>query len=95
MAMMMKPKLLLCDEPTSALDPAVQAEVAGYLAALRREGTAILLITHNLGLAAALSDYLAVMEKGRLVEYGRKEDILQTPQAPYTKKLLQSVWEVV
>lgn len=95
MAMMMKPKLLLCDEPTSALDPVVQAEVAGYLKDLHQKaGTALLLVTHNLGLAAALGDYIAVMEKGHLIEYGPTEQIIHSPREGYTKRLIKSVWEV-
>ena len=95
MAMMTRPKLLLCDEPTSALDPVVQAEVAECLMEVhRREKAALLLVTHNLGLAAATADYIAVMEKGHLVEYGPKEAVIRHPQADYTRKLLDSVMEV-
>ena len=95
MAMMTRPKLLLCDEPTSALDPVVQAEVAECLMEVhRREKTALLLVTHNLGLAAATADFIAVMEKGHLVEYGPKEAVIRHPQADYTRKLLDSVMEV-
>ena len=60
----------------------------------RREKTALLLVTHNLGLAAATADYIAVMEKGHLVEYGPKEAVIRHPQADYTRKLLDSVMEV-
>lgn len=95
MAVMMRPKLLLCDEPTSALDPVVQAEVAECLMEVhRREKAALLLVTHNLGLAAATADFIAVMEKGHLVEYGPKEAVIRHPQADYTRKLLDSVMEV-
>ena len=95
MAMMTRPKLLLCDEPTSALDPVVQAEVAECLMEVhRREKAALLLVTHNLGLAAATADFIAVMEKGHLVEYGPKEAVIRHPQSDYTRKLLDSVMEV-
>lgn len=95
MAVMTRPKLLLCDEPTSALDPVVQAEVAECLMEVhRREKAALLLVTHNLGLAAATADFIAVMEKGHLVEYGPKEAVVRHPQADYTRKLLDSVMEV-
>ena len=95
MAVMVRPKLLLCDEPTSALDPVVQAEVAACLMEVhRREGAALLLVTHNLGLAAAMADWIAVMEKGHLVEYGPKEAVIRRPQSAYTRKLLDSVMEV-
>ena len=95
MAVMTRPKLLLCDEPTSALDPVVQAEVAECLMEVhRREKAALLLVTHNLGLAAATADFIAVMEKGHLVEYGPKEAVIRHPQADYTRKLLDSVMEV-
>ena len=94
-AVMTRPKLLLCDEPTSALDPVVQAEVAECLMEVhRREKAALLLVTHNLGLAAATADFIAVMEKGHLVEYGPKEAVIRHPQADYTRKLLDSVMEV-
>ena len=95
MAVMTRPKLLLCDEPTSALDPVVQAEVAECLMEVhRREKAALLLVTHNLGLAAATADFIAVMEKGHLVEYGPKEAVVRHPQSDYTRKLLDSVMEV-
>ena len=92
MAMSLKPKLLLGDEPTSALDVTVQAQVVKQMMDLRdKYGTSLLIVTHNMGVAAYMSDYLGVMQEGRLVEWGRTDDIIRHPQTDYTKKLLGSI----
>ena len=92
MAMALKPKLLLGDEPTSALDVTVQAQVVRQMMDLRdKYGTSLLIVTHNMGVAAYMSDYLGVMQRGRLVEWGRTEDVIRDPQTDYTRKLLKSV----
>lgn len=91
MAMTMEPELLLADEPTSALDAVMQAQVAGELMRFRKERkTSIVLVTHHMGLAACLADYLAVMRHGRLVEWGTREEILKNPVQDYTKMLLEA-----
>ena len=92
MAMSYEPKLLLADEPTSALDVTTQAQIVGEMARLRRDyGTAILLVTHNLGVAAYLSDRILVMRQGRIEEAGNRDTILQSSTNAYTRSLLESV----
>lgn len=87
-----EPKLLLADEPTSALDVTTQAQIVGEMARLRRDyGTAILLVTHNLGVAAYLSDRILVMRHGRIEEAGNRDTILQSSTNAYTRSLLESV----
>ena len=83
---------MLFDEPTSALDVTTQAQIVGEMARLRRDyGTAILLVTHNLGVAAYLSDRILVMRQGRIEEAGNRDTILQSSTNAYTRSLLESV----
>ena len=91
-AMALEPAILLADEPTSALDVTAQAQVVEELLGLRaRYGTAILMITHNMGAAAKLADQVAVMYGGRIVEYGPRTEVLNHPAHPYTRALLAAV----
>ncbi|MEV6222779.1 ABC transporter ATP-binding protein [Nocardia fluminea] len=86
-----RPKLLIADEPTSALDVTVQRQILGHLEQLTSElGTAVLLITHDLGLAAERAEHLVVMYRGKVVESGPALRILRDPQHAYTKKLVNS-----
>ncbi len=86
------PVLLIADEPTTALDVTVQAEIIDLLRALnKRLNSAIVLITHDMGVVADLADHMIVMKDGRVVERGTVRDIYQRPQHPYTKALLEAV----
>jgi peptide/nickel transport system ATP-binding protein/oligopeptide transport system ATP-binding protein len=86
------PAVLLADEPTTALDVTIQAQVLGLLADLRRKhGTAVLFITHNLGVVAQIADRVAVMYAGEIVEQGPVEAIFANPQHPYTRALFSAI----
>lgn len=91
-AMILKPALLLADEPTSALDVTVQKQVAEELLLMRREyHTAMILVTHNIGLVKKTADKILVLKDGRVREYGKTADVLENPRDLYTKKLMDSV----
>jgi len=86
------PQLLVGDEPLSALDVTVRAQVLALLRELRDElGLALLLVSHDIGLVNHLSDRVAVMQNGRIVEQGATQDVLRNPQDPYTRTLIESV----
>lgn len=92
MAMTFSPKLLLADEPTSALDVTMQAQIVQQIVTVRDElEAAVIVVTHNLGVAAYMSDMLMVMKQGRVVESGATRDVLFNPQHAYTKELLHAV----
>jgi oligopeptide/dipeptide ABC transporter ATP-binding protein len=89
LAVALRPRVLIADEPTTALDVAVQAHVMELLGSLRRElGTALVLVTHDLGVVAQYAETIAVMYAGRVVEAGRAAEVLGSPHAPYTAGLL-------
>ena len=92
MAMTFQPKLLLADEPTSALDVSTQAQIVRQMLELREKyRTGILLVTHNLGVAAYMADKILVWKEGRVVDAGSREEILKNPSHEYTRNLLASV----
>jgi peptide/nickel transport system ATP-binding protein len=92
MALACKPKLLIADEPTTALDVTVQAQIFDLLAELQKEtGTAILLITHDLGAVAELADEILVLYAGRCIEAGASAGLVARPRHPYTSGLLNCV----
>ena len=95
MAMTFNPELLLADEPTSALDVTTQAQIVRQMMELRDDyGTGIILVTHNIGVAAYMADQLIVMHHGKVVDRGSREEVLNHPTSDYTKKLLESVPEM-
>ena len=92
MAMACNPKILIADEPTTALDVTIQAQIFELMDKLKKENdTAIILITHDMGVVAELADNVAVMYMGNIVEAGTADDVLRRPTHPYTKALLESV----
>lgn len=92
LALVLRPKLLIADEPTTSLDVIVEAQILGILADLRQNfGTALLLITHNLGIVAEACDRVAVMYAGQIVEEGDARDVFIEPAHPYTRELLRSI----
>ncbi|TVY08543.1 ABC transporter ATP-binding protein [Paenibacillus cremeus] len=92
MALSCEPQLLIADEPTTALDVTIQAQILDLMKTLNQEtGTAIMLITHDLGVVAEVCSRVAVMYAGKVVEDGSVADIFRNPSHPYTKGLLQSI----
>lgn len=92
MALACQPRLLIADEPTTALDVTIQAQILDLMRQLRDEtGTAILLITHDMGVIAEMCDTVAVMYAGQIVEYARVEQIFEEPLHPYTEGLLAAI----
>jgi len=92
MALSCHPRVLIADEPTTALDVTVQAQIFDLLKDLQKEtGTAIIMITHDMGAIAELADRVAVMYAGHIIETGRTNDILSNPQHPYTRGLIACV----
>ena len=90
-ALVLEPVLLVADEPVSMLDVSVRAGVLSLLDSLKRQGLAILMITHDLSTAARFADRIAVMYLGRIVEEGPAVDVVRSPQHPYTRALLSVV----
>ncbi|HET8880127.1 MAG TPA: ABC transporter ATP-binding protein [Arthrobacter sp.] len=91
-ALSLKPKLMVADEPTSALDVSVQAKVLELFQNLQQElGFACLFVTHDLAVVDVLADRICVMQRGRIVEQGTRDQILRNPQEPYTQRLLAAV----
>lgn len=92
MALLSHPRVLFADEPTSALDVITQAQVVELLARVQRDlGTAIVLVTHNMGVVRRLADQVVVLKQGRVVEQGPVAQVLESPTATYTRELLAAV----
>jgi len=92
MALVLEPKLLIADEPTTALDVTTQAQILRLIRDLQKDhGTAVLFITHDMGVVADIADRVAVMRQGQLVEAGPLKDVLSNPTMDYTRNLLSSV----
>ncbi len=90
-----RPKVLLADEPTTALDVTIQAQIIDLIKRINREhGTAIILVTHDLGLAAEFCDHIAVMYAGRIVEIGTTDDVIERTRHPYTEGLLRCIPDI-
>ena len=91
-AMLMNPAILMADEPTSALDVAVQRQVVEEMLNIRNVfGTAIIIVTHDIGVVSAMADSILVLKNGNVMEYGRAKDVLENPRNDYTEKLLSAV----
>jgi peptide/nickel transport system ATP-binding protein len=92
LALILKPALLICDEPTTALDVTTQAEILSLIAELQAQNnTAVLFITHDLGVVAEIADRVVVLKLGELIEQGQRLEVLQQPQQAYTQMLLAAV----
>lgn len=96
LALAANPKLIIADEPTTALDVSIQAQIIALLKRLCREhGTAVMLITHDMGVIAETADRVAVMYAGRIVEVGPVAEVIHRPQHPYTRGLMGSIPSIV
>jgi ABC-type dipeptide/oligopeptide/nickel transport system ATPase component len=92
MALSCQPELLVADEPTTALDVTIQAQIMDQLRELKkRVRMAIILITHNFGIIGGIADHVAVMFRGKIVEYGTTSEVLSNPQHPYTRALIDCI----
>lgn len=95
MAMTFNPELLLADEPTSALDVTTQAQIVRQMMELCDDfHTSIIIVTHNIGVAAYMADQLIVMQHGKVVDQGTRDEVMNHPTSDYTKKLLAAVPEM-
>ena len=92
MALILEPKLIIADEPTTALDVTTQAQILKLIAEIQQtHGTAVLFITHDFGVVAEIADHVAVMQFGKIVETGTRDQVLSAPQHPYTRDLIAAV----
>lgn len=92
MAMVFRPQLILADEPTSSLDTVSQAQIINELLYLKKTfGTAIILVTHNISVAAHIADKISIMQEGIMLEYGAAQEIIEKPRTGYTRNLLKNI----
>ncbi|WOV92658.1 MAG: ABC transporter ATP-binding protein [Candidatus Nitrosoabyssus spongiisocia] len=91
MAIILKPQIIIADEPTTSLDVLIQAQIINLFKKLKRQGVSIILITHDLGVLSEISEKIAIMYAGRIVEFGPSSMIYSAPQHPYTQELLASI----
>ena len=95
MALACQPQILICDEPTTALDVTIQAQILQLIDKMRQElGTAVLLITHDMGVVSEMADWVLVMYTGHVIEYATAYDIFHQPKHPYTQGLIASIPDV-
>ena len=95
MALTFEPELILADEPTSALDVTTQAQIVKQMMEIREEfHTGIIIVTHNIGVAAYMADKIVVMQNGVVVDSGTREEVINNPKSDYTKKLLKAIPEM-
>ena len=95
MALLLNPKLVIADEPTTALDVIVQAQIMEILRRLKAErNLSMIFISHDLALLSAISDYIAIMYAGKIVEFGKVEEVLKSPLHPYTQALLEAIPDI-
>lgn len=91
-AMLLNPKVILADEPTSALDVSIQRLVIDEMLKVREMfGTSMIIVSHNIGVIGAMADNVIVMRGGQIIEYGKKDEVLNSPKEEYTKKLMSAV----
>jgi len=91
-AMLLNPKVILADEPTSALDVSIQRLVIDEMLKVREMfGTSMIIVSHNIGVIGAMADNVIVMKDGQIIEYGKKDEVLNSPKEEYTKKLMSAV----
>lgn len=94
-ALSCNPQLLICDEPTTALDVTIQAQILELINTLKKEtGASVIMITHDLGVVAQVSENVLVMYAGKAMEYGKAREVFTAPKHPYTRALLQSIPEI-
>lgn len=91
MALLLEPKFVIADEPTTALDVLIQAQIINLLKKLKKEGTSIMLITHDLAVLSEIADKIGIMYGGHMVEFGSSYEIYKNPKHPYTQGLLESI----
>lgn len=95
-AMLLEPKVILADEPTSALDVSIQRLVIDEMLKIRELfGTSMIIVSHNIGVINAMADNLIVMKGGKIIEYGKKDEVINNPKEEYTKKLMAAVPRIV